>query len=185
MIKTKQYPENICKINALCIDKAIITIYIIAIVYLINTIKRIYTISKDFFLHPTDPMQKRYEAVRASFVDELSAKEVAHRFGCSVHTINALRRDFISGSLPPFFLPLIKGPKQPRPTTLECKGRIIELRKKTTPSMRSKKSSYAKVLLLLPKQYTRSFKQKALQNSFAEHMPKDELVYKGLRSQQR
>lgn len=129
MIKIKQYPENTCKINAFCIDKAIITIYIIVIVYLINTIKRIYTISKDFFLHPTDPMQKRYEAVRASFVDELSAKEVAHRFGCSVHTINALRRDFISGSLPPFFLPLIKGPKQPRPTTLECKGRIIELRK--------------------------------------------------------
>lgn len=129
MIKTKQYPENTCKINALCIDKAIITIYIIAIVYLINTIERIYTISKDFFLHPTDPMQKRYEAVRASFVDELSAKEVAHRFGCSVHTINALRRDFISGSLPPFFLPLSKGPKQSRPTTLEYKGRIIELRK--------------------------------------------------------
>lgn len=87
------------------------------------------TTQKNFFLHPTDPMQKRYEALRASFVDELSAKEVAHRFGCSVHTINALRRDFLSGSLPPFFHSLIKGPKQPRPATLECKGRIIELRK--------------------------------------------------------
>ena len=88
-----------------------------------------HTISKDFFLHPTDPMQKRYEAIRASFVDELGAKEAAHRFGYAVHTINALRRDFISGSLPPFFQPLIKGPKQPRPTTLQCKGRIIDLRK--------------------------------------------------------
>src|SRR3990170_5419354 len=166
MIKIQLYPGNTCKFNIIYIDKSIITIYIIAIIYLNNTIKRTYTISKDFFLHPSDPMQKRYEALRASFVDELSAKEVAHRFECSVHTINALRRDFISGALPPFFLALIKGPKQPRPTTLECKGRIIELRKKTTPSMRSKKSSYAKVLLLLPKQYTRSFKQKALQNSF-------------------
>ncbi len=129
MIKIKLYPENTCKINVFCIDKAIITIYTIAIVYLINTIMKIHTISKDFFLHPTDPMQKRYEALRTSFVDELSAKEVAHRFSCSVHTINALRRDFISGSLPPFFQPLIKGPKQPRPTTLQCKGRIIELRK--------------------------------------------------------
>lgn len=27
------------------------------------------------------------------------------------------------------FFPLIKGPKQPRPATLQCKGRIIELRK--------------------------------------------------------
>ena len=102
MIKIKLYPENTCKINTICIDKAIITIYIIAIVYLINTIKRMHTISKDFFLHPTDPMQKRYEAIRASFVDELGAKEAAHRFGYAVHTINALRRDFISGSLPPF-----------------------------------------------------------------------------------
>lgn len=129
MIKIYLYPKNTCKFNVIYIDKPIITIYIIAIVYLINTIKRARTISKDFFLHPSDPMQKRYEALRASFVDELGAKEVAQRFGCSVHTINALRRDFLSGSLPPFFLPLMKGPKQPRPATLQCKGRIIELRK--------------------------------------------------------
>jgi hypothetical protein len=55
----------------------------------------------------------------------------------------------------------------------------------TTLSMRSKKSSYVKVLLLLPKQYTMSFKQKALQNSFAEHMLKDGLLYKGLRNHQK
>ena len=82
-----------------------------------------------FFLQTTDPMQKRYEALRASFVDGLSAQEVARKFGYSVHTVNALRRDFKSGSLPPFFQPLIKGPKQPRPSTLLCKERIIELRK--------------------------------------------------------
>jgi len=74
-------------------------------------------------------MQKRDEALRASFVEELDAKEVARRFGYSVHTINPLLRDFLSGSLPPFFLPLTKGPKQPRPATLQCKERIIELRK--------------------------------------------------------
>ena len=74
MIKIQQYPGNTCKINMFCQYKTILTIYIIAIVYLINTIKRIHTISKDFFLHPTDPMQKRYEALRTSFVDELSAE---------------------------------------------------------------------------------------------------------------
>lgn len=85
--------------------------------------------NKNFFIRPLDPMQKRYEALRASFVDGLSAQEIAHKLGYSVHTVNALRRDFKSGSLQPFFLPLLRGPKQPRPSTLQCKGRIIELRK--------------------------------------------------------
>jgi transposase len=85
--------------------------------------------SKSFFINPEEPMQKRYEALRASFVDGLSANEVAEQFGYSVHTINALRRDFKAGSLPPFFRPLTKGPKERRPSTLIAKERIIELRK--------------------------------------------------------
>jgi transposase len=85
--------------------------------------------SKNFFLHPDDPMQKRYEALRASFVNGLTASEVAKKYGYSVHTINALRRDFKAGSLTPFFYPLTKGPKQRRPSTLKAKDRIIELRK--------------------------------------------------------
>jgi len=85
--------------------------------------------SKPFFIDPEDPMQKRYEALRASFVDGLSAGEVAKQFGYSVHTINALRRDFKAGALPPFFRPLTRGPKQRRPSTLMAKDRIIELRK--------------------------------------------------------
>jgi len=86
-------------------------------------------LSKDYFLHPTDPMQKRYEALRASFVDNLSAQELARRYDYSIHTVNALRRDFKAGSLPPFFSPLVRGPKQPRTSTIQCKDRIIELRK--------------------------------------------------------
>ena len=85
--------------------------------------------SKTFFLDPTDPMQKRYEALRASFVDDLSAEQVAKKFNYSVHTINALRRDFKAGTLSPFFNPLTKGPKKRRPSSLKAKGRIIELRK--------------------------------------------------------
>jgi len=83
----------------------------------------------EFFLNPTHPMQRRYEALRASFVEGLSAHEVATKFGYSVHTVNALRRDFKAGSLQPFFLPLTRGPKSPRPATGECKERIIALRK--------------------------------------------------------
>jgi len=85
--------------------------------------------SKKFFLEPKDPMQKRYEALRASFVHELSAEEVARQFGFSVHTIHALRRDFKAGRLPPFFQPLKKGPQSRRDNTLMAKDRIIELRK--------------------------------------------------------
>jgi transposase len=85
--------------------------------------------SKTFFINPDDPMQKRYEALRASFVDGLSAAEVAKLFGYSVHTINALRRDFKADALPPFFRSLTKGPKHRRPSTLLAKDRIIELRK--------------------------------------------------------
>jgi len=83
----------------------------------------------EFFLNPTDPMQRRYEALRASFVEGLSAHEVAKKFDYSVHTVNALRRDFKAGSLQPFFLPLARGPRSPRPATTECKERIIALRK--------------------------------------------------------
>jgi len=85
--------------------------------------------SKNFFLDPNDPMQKRYEALRASFVDGLSAEEVARRFGFSVHTVHALRRDFKAGNLPPFFKTLKKGPQGRQDTTLMAKNRIIELRK--------------------------------------------------------
>lgn len=88
-----------------------------------------HNMSKKFFLEPKDPMQKRYEALRASFVHELSAEEVARQFGFSVHTIHALRRDFKAGRLPPFFQPLKKGPQSRRDTTLMAKDRIIELRK--------------------------------------------------------
>jgi transposase len=85
--------------------------------------------SKSFFLDPTDPMQKRYEALRASFVEGLSAEQVAKKYNYSVHTINALRRDFKAGNLPPFFNPLTKGPNKRRPSSMNAKGRIIELRK--------------------------------------------------------
>lgn len=111
------------------VDKLIITIYILCIVNLINTTRNLCTMSKIFFLNPEEPMQKRYEALRASFVDELSAEEVAQKFDYSIHTINALRRDFKAGVLPPFFNPLTKGPKNRRPSTLKAKERIIKLRK--------------------------------------------------------
>jgi len=47
-----------------------------------------------FFLHPVHEWQRRYEALRASFVDRLPAKVIAERFGYSVGYINVLRHLF-------------------------------------------------------------------------------------------
>ena len=49
---------------------------------------------ENFFLHPVHEWQRRYEALRASFVDRLSAKVVADRFGYSVAYMHLLRHLF-------------------------------------------------------------------------------------------
>jgi transposase len=48
-----------------------------------------------YFLYPVHEWQKRYEALRASFVDRLPAKVVADRFGYSQSYINLLRHQFV------------------------------------------------------------------------------------------
>jgi len=50
--------------------------------------------NQNFFLHPVHEWQRRYEALRASFVDRLPAKIVAERFGYSAAYINLLRHLF-------------------------------------------------------------------------------------------
>lgn len=49
---------------------------------------------EDFFLHPVHEWQRRYEALRASFVDRLPARVVADRFGYSATYVNLLRHLF-------------------------------------------------------------------------------------------
>jgi len=49
---------------------------------------------RKFFLNPTHVTQRKYEAMRALCVERLSAQEVSDRFGYSVYTINAMKRDF-------------------------------------------------------------------------------------------
>jgi transposase len=48
-----------------------------------------------YFLHPVHEWQRRYEALRASFVDRLPAKIVAEKFGYSANYIHLLRHQFI------------------------------------------------------------------------------------------
>jgi hypothetical protein len=85
-----------------------------------------------FFLEPEQGLHKQYEVLRALCVERLPAKEVASRFSYSVHTVNAMKRDFRqavrSGKMPRFFLSSIAG-RKPKADRDEIKGQIISLRK--------------------------------------------------------
>jgi len=90
--------------------------------------------TRNFFVNPTHITHKKYEAMRALCVDKVSAKEVAKRFGYSIFTINAMKRDFVkaiknkqidSGH---FFINRYPGRKQDTKKG-EVKERILQLRK--------------------------------------------------------
>jgi hypothetical protein len=52
-----------------------------------------------FFKHPKAAWQRRYEAVRAAFVERLSAQAIAQRFGYKKSYIYLLRHLFSTGKL--------------------------------------------------------------------------------------
>jgi transposase len=52
-----------------------------------------------FFLHPLHDWQRRYEELRASFVDRLPAKVVAERFGYSPAYIHLMRHQFAKNQI--------------------------------------------------------------------------------------
>lgn len=61
---------------------------------------------KDFFVHPVEAAQRRYEALRAVFVEEQPLKEVAQRYDVSYGTIRNWISEFCrgqdAGQPPPF-----------------------------------------------------------------------------------
>jgi transposase len=82
-----------------------------------------------FFLKPSVPKQRLYEALRAIFVERLKVKEAAERFGYTPNTLHVLASHFRSGKLGPFFLETKPGPKS-RPKRDPVRDTVIELRKK-------------------------------------------------------
>jgi hypothetical protein len=72
----------------------------------------------DFFAHPTPTLHRRYEALRAIFLDHRPLTEVARRFGYRQGTLRNLVAQFRaqcrSGRIPPFSPPrLTDAPKEP------------------------------------------------------------------------
>lgn len=52
-----------------------------------------------YFTHPKSEWQRRYEALRASFVERLAARVVADRFGYTSGYIHLLRHQFTHGKI--------------------------------------------------------------------------------------
>ena len=82
-----------------------------------------------FFLRPSTPKHRLYEALRAIFVDRLKVKEAAERFGYAASTLHVLASHLRTGKLGPFFLEGKPGPKS-RPKRDPVRDTVIELRKK-------------------------------------------------------
>lgn len=81
-----------------------------------------------FFLEPTHPLHRRYEALRAYIVERLPAEEVGRLFGYTPHSVEVLASRLRKDQLPPFFRDIPHGRKD-RPVADTLNDSILELRK--------------------------------------------------------
>jgi len=81
-----------------------------------------------YFLQPTNSTHRRYEALRAYFVEGCSAAEVARRFGYTPGTVRVMAHQFRQNPQQPFFLP---SERQSKPASKRKRLReaIVALRK--------------------------------------------------------
>ncbi len=80
-----------------------------------------------FFTHPVHDWQRRYEALRASFVDRLPALVVAERFGYSQSYVNLLRHLFKHGKID-FSEPVPEGKVRRRKISADVRLKIRKWR---------------------------------------------------------
>jgi transposase len=81
----------------------------------------------EYFQSPKEPAQKRYEALRAYFLESLTQKEAAKRAGYSISTFQSLVSNFQNGKVE-FFLKPQYGPNR-RQASDFIHDRIVSLRK--------------------------------------------------------
>ena len=86
-----------------------------------------------FFTHPKFEWQRRYEALRAMFVERLPHKAVADKFGYSSGYVRLLRHQFAHGIID-LAEPVPIGKTQRRRVSAETRGKIVEWRKKELSS---------------------------------------------------
>lgn len=81
----------------------------------------------EYFTQPASAAQRRYEALRAYFTDEMPAAEVADRFGYSTASVHQMATLLRKGRLN-LFTETRPGPKGPRKATGMLRARVLELR---------------------------------------------------------
>jgi hypothetical protein len=68
---------------------------------------------RQFFLEPHQTFHRRYEALRAVFVEGRPPESVAAQFGYELSTLRSIvsrfRADRRRGAIPPFFAPMVAG----------------------------------------------------------------------------
>jgi transposase len=86
---------------------------------------------RDFFLQPALSRHRRYEILRARFVEGLPVKEIAERFECPVSSVQTYLRDFRRAldrdEAPEFFVEKQRGPKSDRKKP-QVREHIVRLR---------------------------------------------------------
>ena len=81
-----------------------------------------------FFLEPSHPRQRQYEALRAYFIEDKPAKEVARAFDYSVGAFHVLCHHFRRNPDPVFFWSPRRGPRS-QPKKSAARELIVQLRK--------------------------------------------------------
>ena len=81
----------------------------------------------EYVTAPSGAGQRRYEALRAYFMEEATAAEVADRFGYSTASVHQMATLLRTGKLDPF-TETKPGPKGPRKATGEVRDKVLALR---------------------------------------------------------
>lgn len=83
---------------------------------------------QQFFLQPSSPKQRQYEALRAYFVEQRPSAEVARTFGYSPGSFQVMCHHFRHNPEPVFFIASRPGPRH-QPKKSAARDLIVELRK--------------------------------------------------------
>jgi hypothetical protein len=84
---------------------------------------------KRFFLEPSSPKQRQYEALRAYFAEELPSARAARAFGYTPGSFQVLCHQFRREAPPAFFLTSQRGPRS-QPKKSAARDLVVALRKR-------------------------------------------------------
>ena len=87
-----------------------------------------HSAGREFFTAPAQVNQRRYEALRAYYAEDLTLAAAGERFGYTRATMASLVRDFRAGRLQ-LFAPPGKPGRKSAPATDRARGRVIALRR--------------------------------------------------------